>query len=204
MAFAGWPVEALEFFEGLEADNSRAYWQAHKEVYDRCVKGPMEQLLRELAEEFGEGHVFRPYRDVRFSRDKSPYKLEVAAHLARGYLSLSAERLLVGTGLYMPGPEQLQRYRAAVDDDAAGEELVRIVAELRGEGYEVGGHEALKTAPKGYAKDHPRIELLRQKGIVMSGTWPADEALDPGVKDDVVACLRAAGPLTAWIERHTT
>jgi len=204
MAFRGWPAEAIDFFEGLEADNSKAYWQANRDVYERCVKAPMEELLAELAAEFGEGTVFRPYRDVRFSRDKSPYKLECAAHLPHGYLSFSAERLLVGSGLYMPGPEQLRRYREAVADDTAGPELEAIVADVRRDGYEVESHEVLKSAPRGYPKDHPRIDLLRQKGIVMSRTWPADEALGPGVQEGVVAALRAARPLNAWIERSTT
>jgi uncharacterized protein (DUF2461 family) len=73
MAFTGWPVEAVEFYEGLQADNSKVYWAAHKTVYDNCVRAPMEQLLAELADEFGPGKLFRPYRDVRFSADKTPY-----------------------------------------------------------------------------------------------------------------------------------
>ena len=70
-------------------------------------------------------------------------------------------------------------------------------------GIELMTDGALKTAPKGYPKDHPRIELLRQKGIVMSKRWPVEDALDAGVEDDVVACLEAARPLNAWLERHT-
>lgn len=65
VAFRGWPAEAIEFFEGLEADISKAYWQDHKDIYERSVRGPMEELLAELAPEFGEGTIFRPYRDVR-------------------------------------------------------------------------------------------------------------------------------------------
>ena len=74
MAFRGWPIEAVEFYEGLEADNSKVYWQEHKAVYERQVKAPMEELLAELADEFGEGKLFRPYRDVRFSADKTPFR----------------------------------------------------------------------------------------------------------------------------------
>ena len=72
MAFRGWPIEAVEFYEGLEADNSKVYWQEHKAVYERQVKAPMEELLAELADEFGEGKLFRPYRDVRFSAERRP------------------------------------------------------------------------------------------------------------------------------------
>ena len=104
MAFKGWPVEAVEFYEGLEADNTKTYWQEHKSVYERCVKAPMEELLAELADDFGTGRVFRPYRDVRFSKDKTPYKVSCAAHLPGGYISFSADELFVGSGLYMPEP----------------------------------------------------------------------------------------------------
>ncbi len=203
MAFKGWPVEAIEFYEGLEADNTKAYWQEHKSVYEHCVKGPMEELLAELADDFGAGRVFRPYRDVRFSKDKSPYKLSCAAHLPGGYLSLSADALLVGSGLYMPGPDQLQRFRAAVADRERGSELQSIVDTVRKSGYDIVAHEVLKTAPKGYPKDHPRIELLKHKGIVMSKSWPVGAWLGTKkAKDRAVACLEAARPLNAWLERH--
>ena len=163
----------------------------------------MEALLDELADEFGRGKIFRPYRDVRFSRDKSPYKLSCDAHLPGGYISFSADRLFVGSGLYMPEPEPLQRFRAAIDDPDSGTELEEIVASLRNDGYEVGAPETLKTAPRGYSKDHPRIELLRHKGIVMSRWWPVGAWLGTRkAKDRVVACLRAARPLNAWIERY--
>jgi uncharacterized protein (TIGR02453 family) len=203
VAFTGWPVEAIEFFEGLEDDNSRAYWQAHKAVYVECVKGPMEALLAELEREFGPGRVFRPNRDVRFSNDKSPYKLNCAAQLTGGYVSLSADELFAGSGLYMPMPEQLKRLRAAIDADRTGRELEAIVAALRKAKYDIGAHEALKTAPRGYPKDHPRIELLQLKGIVMSKAWPVGGWLGTKkAKDRVVATLDAARPLNAWIAEH--
>src|SRR5687768_11593870 len=105
MTFRGWPVEAVEFYEGLEADNTKAYWQEHKAVYERCVKAPMEALLAELGA--GDtGRIFRPYRDVRFSKDKAPYKRSCDAHLPGGYVSFSADGLFVGSGLYMPDPAQ--------------------------------------------------------------------------------------------------
>ena len=203
MAFKGWPVEAVEFYEGLEADNTKGYWQEHAAVYERCVKGPMDELLAELAPEFGTGRVFRPYRDVRFSKDKSPYKLNCAAELPGGYVSLSADGLFAGSGMYMPGTEQLQRLRTAIDDPAAGAELQSIVDALRAAGYEIGAHDVLKTTPKGYPKDHPRIELLRHKGIVMSKSWPVGAWLGTKkAKDRVVACLVAARPLNGWLGRH--
>jgi uncharacterized protein (TIGR02453 family) len=203
VAFTGWPVEAIEFFEGLEDDNSRAYWHDHKAEYERSVKGPMLALLAELEDDFGAGKVFRPYRDVRFSKDKTPYKLNCAAHLPGGYISVSADELFVGSGLHMPMPDALARFRAAIDDDLAGAELEAIVAALRKAKYDVGAHESLTTAPRGYPKDHPRLELLQLKGITMSKAWPVGGWLGTKrAKDRVVATLEAAGPLNVWIEDH--
>lgn len=203
MAFAGWPIEAIEFYEGLEADNSKVYWQDHRAVYDRHVKAPMEELLAELADEFGAGKVFRPYRDVRFSADKTPYKTNCAATIGSGYISFSADGLSVGGGLYMPDPKALARYREAVDNEKSGVELVKIVAALRKEGYDTMAHEVLKTAPKGYPKDHPRIELLRYKGIAMMKTWPVGAWLGTRkAKDRVVTTLRAGVPLNQWLLRN--
>src|SRR2546423_265028 len=93
MAVKGGEGEALEFFEGLEAENTKSYWQANKHVYDTLVRPPMEELLAELEPEFGAWRIFRPYRDVRFSADKSPYKTNIAATIGDGYVSLSAEAL---------------------------------------------------------------------------------------------------------------
>ena len=203
MAFAGWPIEAVEFYEGLEADNSKVYWQDNKAVYDRYVKAPMEELLAELADEFGAGKIFRPYRDVRFSADKTPYKTNCAATLGSGYVSFSAEGLSVGGGLYMPDPQTLARYREAVDKEKSGAELAAIVVALHKAGYETMAHDVLKTAPKGYPKDHPRIDLLRHKGIAMMKTWPVGAWLGTRkAKDRVVTTLRAGVPLNQWLARH--
>ncbi len=204
MAFNGWQAEAIEFFEGLEADNSKAYWQDHKGDYDKLVKAPMEELLAELKKEFGEGKVFRPYRDVRFSKDKAPYKTNIAATLSNGgYVSLSSEGLGAGSGYYMLMPDQLERYRAAVANDKTGKALARMVEKARDDGIEVSAHDVLKTAPKGYPKDHPRIELLRQKGLIYWKQWPAGSWLGTAkAKDRVVQLLRAAKPLLKWLDTN--
>ena len=203
MAFQGWPIEAVEFYEGLEADNSKVYWQEHKSVYDRQVRAPMEELLAELTEEFGPGKLFRPYRDVRFSADKTPYKTSCAATVGQGYVAFSAEGLSVGSGLYMPEPAALHRFRAAVDADESGAELAAIVADLHRAGYPTMAHEVLKTAPRGFPKDHPRIDLLRHKGIAMMKSWPVGAWLGTRkAKDRVVTALRAAAPLNQWLARN--
>ena len=136
--FRGWPEEAIEFFEGLEADNSKVYWQDNKGTYERYVRAPMEQLLGELSREFGAGKIFRPYRDVRFSNDKSPYKTQIAATLERGgYVSFSASGLGCGSGMYVMAPDQLERYRAAVDASASGRKIEAVTNDLRKQGIEV-------------------------------------------------------------------
>ncbi|HZN14545.1 MAG TPA: DUF2461 domain-containing protein [Acidimicrobiales bacterium] len=204
MAFRGWPAEAIEFFEGLEADNTKAYWQDHKADYEKNVRGPMDELLAELAKDFGEGKVFRPYRDVRFSADKSPYKTNIAATVATGgYISLSSEGLGVGSGYYMPMPDQLERFRAAVADNKTGPQLEKLVEASRKAGLEVAGHDALKTAPKGYPKDHPRIELLRQKGLITWKQWPVAAWLGTAkAKQRIVDVFVAARPLNSWLDKH--
>src|SRR6266699_2836832 len=162
MTFKGWPAEAIEFYEGLEADNSKTYWQENKAVYEELVRGPMDALLAELAPEFGEGRIFRPYRDIRFSKDKSPYKTAIGATLARGgYVQFSAEGLSAGSGSYHPAPDQLDRFRRAVADESSGAKLADIVAAITRAGYGIAAHDMLKTCPKGYPKDHPRVDLLR-------------------------------------------
>jgi uncharacterized protein (TIGR02453 family) len=162
----------------------------------------MTQLLSELAPEFGAGRVFRPYRDVRFSADKAPYKTAIAASLELGgYIQLSSQGLGLGSGMYMMAPDQLDRYRQAVASDKTGQSLIELLEVMRAAGIETGGHDSLKTAPRGYAKDHPRIDLLRHKGLVSWKQWPPGAWLGkPAAKVRVVEFFRASGPLRGWLE----
>ncbi len=203
--FAGFPDESLAFYEGLEADNSKAYWNDRKEVFERAVRGPMLALLAALEPEFGEAKVFRPYRDVRFSADKSPHKTHQGAVIWHGegqdslYVQISAEGLMVAGGYYQMTKDQLARYRAAVEDDAAGERLVAVVAALREQGFELGG-ETLQRAPRGVDPAHPRIDLLRHKGIAAIRRHGSPRWLStPKAVDRVAADWRAIGPLNAWL-----
>jgi len=200
MAFKGWPVEALEFFEGLEEDNSRSFWQRNKTVYETIVRAPMEELLAELEPHWGESRIFRPYRDVRFSKDKSPYKTAIGAMLGEGYVQLSAQGLAAGSGMWEMAPDQLERYREAVADERSGRKLAIIVAKAKAAGLDVTGHDVLKTAPKGYPKDHPRIELLRSKGLITWKEWPVGAWLGTRrAMDRVVEFLVASKPLNGWL-----
>lgn len=208
MSFTGFGRGAMAFFADLAANNSREWWLANRARYDTEVRGPLERLLEDLAPEFGEAKVFRPNRDTRFSADKSPYKTNAAAVAAEGdgtslYLSLSAEGLHVGGGGYHLARDQLARYRAAVDDERAGAELAAIAAELRAAKADVTGRSALKTAPRGFSADHPRIDLLRQDGLI--GIWahpPRAWLHTAGAADRVAEGWRRLGPLNTWLRAH--
>jgi uncharacterized protein (TIGR02453 family) len=203
MAFQGWPAEALDFYEGLEADNSKTYWTGRKALYDEKVLGPMTALVEELAPEFGEPKIFRPYRDVRFSKDKSPYKTNIAAVIGDGYISLSAQGLGAGSGMWMMAKDQLEAYRRAVAEDKTGEELQRVISAMDRQGIAVHGHGVLKTAPRGYPADHPRVELLRYKGVTAWKQWPVEPWLGTAVaKDRVAGFLSASRPLCRWLEEN--
>ena len=204
MAFRGWPEAAIEFFDHLELDNSKGFWEEHKSLYERDVKAPMVELLAELAREFGPGKIFRPYRDVRFTKDKSPYKTSIAAVVGdAGYVSLSGAGLAAGSGMYQMAPDALECYRRAVADEASGCALEAVVDDLRRAGHVCMPHGALKTAPRGYAKDHPRIELLRAKGLTAWHQWePAPWLATAKAKGRVADLLRAAKPLNQWLATH--
>jgi uncharacterized protein (TIGR02453 family) len=202
MAFRGWPAEAIEFYEGLCADNSKTYWTAHKSVYDEAVRAPMVELLAELEPEFGAAKIFRPNRDVRFSKDKSPYKTQIAATLERGgYIKFAADGLGVGAGAYLMDSPSLQMFRTAVADDSTGPQLVGIIATLEKGGIGVSTHESLKRVPSGFPQDHPRSDLLRYKDLVAWRDWPVAAWLGTAAaKKRIVDTLRATTPLREWLD----
>ena len=206
MSFSGWPEEALDFYDGLAADNSKSYWTEHKAIYEQMVLLPMTELTEELAAEFGEPKIFRPYRDVRFSADKSPYKTHIGAVIGgTGYVQLSAEGLGAGAGMWQMGPEHLERYRAAVASDDPGAELEQVIALIEKADVTVHGHGALKSAPRGYPADHPRIALLRYKGLTAWKQWPVEPWLETAAaKDRLISFFRTVQPLCSWLTTHVS
>jgi len=175
-AFAGFPVEAFEFYETLAANNTRPWWADHKAGYLAHVRAPMQEMLDELAGEFGAAHVFRPHRDARFSKDKTPIKDHQGAWVgvedAIGYyVQASAEGIMVAGGWYSPQGEQVARYRRSVEGPA-GAELERIVGSL-GRRWSVEGR-PVKTTPRGYGADHPRIALLRNRALTAARHYPVE------------------------------
>ena len=203
MAFHGFGAGAAAWFEGLERDNSKAYFDAHRQVFLEQVRGPFEDLLDELSLEFGgEPHVFRQHRDIRFSPDKSPYKTRTYGILHDGtgtawYASVSATGLYAATGYWRMANDQLERYRAAASDELAG-----LFADVRSAGLELSPP-ALKTAPRGYRRDHPHAELLRYKDAIAGRALPAGPALESReALEFVAATWRAGAPLNAWLAEH--
>ncbi len=204
MAFSGWPEEALDFYDALAADNTKTFWTAHKTDYDEKILRPMTELTEELAAEFGEPKIFRPYRDVRFSSDKTPYKTHIGAVIGdSGYVQLSLEGLGAGAGMWEMNPEQLARYRAAVASDRLGAELEQIIAEIEKADITIHGHGVLKSAPRGYPADHPRIALLRYKGLTAWKQWPVEPWLEStSAKDRLISFFRTARPLRSWLTEN--
>jgi uncharacterized protein (TIGR02453 family) len=204
VGFSGWPAEAVEFFQGLQADNTKAYWTANKARYEASVRGPMARLFGELEGEFGPARIARPYRDMRFAAGRAPYKTEIYAIFDRGgYVNFSAAGLRAALGYFRMSPAQLERYRSAVDGGTQGPELAGLLDRLRAGGLQAGGVQVLKVAPRGYPRDHPRGELLRCKGLICWQHWPMAPWLHTAKAGGRVAgFFRTAAPLQCWLDRN--
>jgi uncharacterized protein (TIGR02453 family) len=186
--FEGFADAGGRFFRALAKHQNREWFQAHREEYEGGWVRPMRLLLAEVREAIdplfahhalGEPKVFRIYRDVRFSKDKSPFKTTIGGYvpLAGGgsgpgqpvpiYVQLGTETF-VGAGHYMMEPEQLARYRAAVLDERRGKALGRIVAALEKAGFTLESFASLKNVPRGVDPEHPRAGLLRRKSLAVA------------------------------------
>lgn len=202
--FSGIPEAALDFYDDLEMDNTKSFWAAHKEVYETAVRTPMTALAQALEEEFGAAKVFRPYRDVRFAKDKTPYKTHQGVFIARGpatgyYVQVSAPGVRVGVGFYEASGPRLARIRDAIADERRGRDLERLLTSLQESGWELGG-ERLKTSPRGYDADHPRIELLRHKSMTLGKSYGfAPFIHTPQLLDRVREDWREATPFVEWV-----
>jgi uncharacterized protein (TIGR02453 family) len=204
MSFTGFPTAALDFYDDLEMDNSKTFWNEHKQVYEQSVRAPMTALLAELEEEFGPAKVFRPYRDVRFAKDKTPYKTHQGAFIACGpstgwYVELAAPGVRVGAGFYEAPADRLARIRTAIDEERRGSELDKLLADLQTDGWTLGG-DKLKTSPRGYDADHPRIELLRHKSMTLGKSYGFEPVIHSAeLVDEVRRDWHATTPFLEWI-----
>ncbi len=208
--FEGFADQERRFFRQLAKNQRREWFQAHKAEYETGWLRPMQRLLAELRERIdryfpqhplGDAKVFRIYRDVRFGTDKSPYKTHVGGYItvagggagpaaaAPIYLHVGATETFACAGHYMMDPSQLARFRAAVLDEQRGAALASLLARLTRAGYEVGAHETLQRVPRGMDPAHPRADLLRRKGLIVS--FP-----------ELPARLLVRRELVAWLAKH--
>lgn len=206
--FTGFGPRLIEFFERLAADNSKAFWHDHKAIYDEQIGGPAMALAAALSDEFGTVKVFRPYRDLRFSKDKSPYKTNIAmaregAGVGVLYFAIAPDVVDLAGGIYMPSREELRRFRDLQDDAEAVTSMDTVLAKLDKQGLSVMEEGALATAPRGWDIHHPRIELLRLKHIAVGqdrapGPWLQTR----GCLGQVADAWRAVEQWNAWLSAN--
>ncbi len=223
--FEGFADTEMAFFHALDATQDRAWFQEHKQEFERGWAAPMEALLGEVRERLGKEYkglelrppkVFRLQRDVRFSLDKTPYKTAVSGILAlKGhggatetpaalYLQLGLETF-GGAGLYGMAGDTLDRFRAAVIDNRSGGALVKACAQVEALGFGFEAMETLKTAPRGVDKDHPRIAFLKRKGLVtVFPPVPVASIASRAFVDWVYARAVETAPVVRWLAQHTT
>jgi uncharacterized protein (TIGR02453 family) len=200
-----WPPEALQFLRELEANNERDWFRANRERYDTHLVEPARELAARLAH-LGEPHFFRPYNDTRFHM-RPPIKEQLGVAIGYGgaggwYIELSLDGLLVAAGLHQPAPDQLERFRAAVDDPRRAAGFARAVRSAKAAGLMLA-EPGLKRAPRGYRPDHPRIEWLRLRDITVHRRHALEPWLhEPACAERIRAELDAARPLVAWLGRH--
>jgi uncharacterized protein (TIGR02453 family) len=221
--FPGFGKDARRFFAELSGHNDRTWFRANQDRYTRTVLEPavafVEALGSRLARSYpslqwgtqlnGAGSIMRIHRDVRFSPDKRPYKenLGIVLWLAPGakmerpafYFDLEAGSSFFYAGLHRIPEPVLERYRRAVDDEATGAALVRLLARLAKGGLRVMEEPAYKRVPRGYAPDHPRSVLLRHNGLGVSADLGAAEVLDPQLPAMCAGLALRARPLMEWL-----
>jgi uncharacterized protein (TIGR02453 family) len=203
--FTGFPREGIEFFGALAAHNDREWFLAHKDAYELTCRAPMQALAAELEPRLGEAWISRINRDMRFARNRPPYKTHIAAAMGGLYVALSAEGMGVGAGLYKPEPAVLRRLRGAIDADTTGRQIQQIVTSLRRKGYEVKSHETLSSTPRGYDPAHPRIDLLRMKDIYAFRQFaPAPWLATRSALGRIERAIGDTGPLLDWLRTNVT
>ncbi len=200
-AFTGFGPDAMAFLDGLAADNTKRYFDAHRTVYDRQVVAPLKSLVVALGDALRERvsvdirsepkvgrSMFRINRDLRFSKDKTPYNAYLDAVFWEGesprtspafILRIAPDDVVVGAGVFGLAGDRLTRWRDAVDDDVRGGQLVEIIeratSSLRGATM---SEPTRKRVPKGFPPDHPRADLLRRDGLHVSASRPTPKSLE--------------------------
>jgi uncharacterized protein (TIGR02453 family) len=208
VAFTGFPPELFAFYAGLEADNSKAYWEANRATYESAVKAPMTELAAALEERIGSAKLFRPYRDLRFSKDKRPYQehASVSADDGHGgglYVSVNASGLFLGGGFWRPAKDQIERWRMVVDDEASGADLEALLTRLDADGFHRGYEPTLKRVPRGFRPDHPREELMRRTDFTIGMQYPeSDELYSPKAWDVILSGWKRVQDWQRWLQTN--
>lgn len=210
--FRGFPPELFTFFAGLERDNSKTYWEANKTIWETKVNQPIGQLMADLEVEFPRLRMFRPNRDIRFSKDKSPYKLWAGitstSRAAGGigyFMQVQASGLEIACGTMLMERDQLERFRTALDHDTHGPQFEKLSKQLAAKSLPVtsGYVPTLKRIPPGYPTDHPRAEFLHWKGAVVIKEYEKAEWMyTPGAFDKIYEVWHGAEALMDWIDTH--
>jgi uncharacterized protein (TIGR02453 family) len=217
--FAGMPDEGLAFLEDLEERNTKEFFDAHKRLFQEQVQAPFAALLdaaaerlRRSAPELAQPKLFRIYRDLRFSKDKTPYKTSMSGSVAHRapadgvagvgyYVNLGPEGLYTAGGLYHPSRPELERMRAAVAEGDAGAELATVLRRATGRGMEQW-LDPLQRMPKPYPADHPLAELLRARSLTLHRRHERGPFMLTGeLLDRLVDDWRALVPLNRWLDR---
>jgi uncharacterized protein (TIGR02453 family) len=197
-----WQPDALEFLRELEENNDREWFRRNRGRYDEQLLAPARELADKLSD-LGRPHFFRPYNNLRF-RPGPPIKEQLGVAIGYGaaggfYFELSLDGLLVAAGLHRPAPDQLERFRAAIDHDRTARGFDRGLAAARRAGLAPGEPE-LKRAPRGYPMDHPRIDHLRRRQLTVTVRHPLEPWLhEPSCDERVQSELRGARPLVRWL-----
>ena len=200
--------DAFAFFAELDQHQSKEWWLANKLRYEQRVRGPIERLSEVLGGEFGPLKIFRPYKDVRFSSDKRPYKDHLGLVTRDGsagthYLQLSQGTLMLAGGMYQPSREQLARFREIVDDNRLVGDLEATLDEVGESGFSMMTADALTTAPRGFSIEHPKIDLLRLKRLAISVEHaPSSWMHGPELLDRVRAGWRVVGVWNEWLAEN--
>lgn len=210
--FAGFPAGTLKFLKDLKANNDREWFTANKKIYEQVIKFPAEAfcsgMCAELHELTGVTHrskVFRIHRDIRFSKDKTPYNAhlhisffptEETGFSPGWFFGLSPEKLTLGAGVFRFDNSGLDEYRIRVDG-AEGETLAKIVDHLVKSGARIN-EPPLKRVPSGFAKDHPREALLRRKGLALWSDMKNDIVTKPDLVKNCVAEFGRLKPVYDW------
>jgi uncharacterized protein (TIGR02453 family) len=220
--FEGFADASGGFFKRLAKKNEREWFLAHKAEFEEGWNAPMKALLAEVRAgidaayahcDLAEPKVFRIHRDVRFSKDKSPYKTHVAGFIPLAstgrkptdlptalYFHVGDGERFGAAGYYQMEPQPLERFRAAVADDKRGKELEKILASLARKGFGEDSHERLKRVPKGYPADHPRAETLKRKGLIVEfPAIPGGMLASPKLAAWLVKECKIAAPLVEWL-----